>query len=190
MMSALVSRWFWKELFPCTSHRTLLSSQLSLLNCWEANSFRKKLIDGCSTKGLTSALDYERWPEVSAGRSGTVPFTSSNLSILLYYQTTMVIVCSFISFIHCLAKKRLDILNAVCSNWCKICSQLIIQRNIVRKLEIISTWSSCCHWTASFSKGEWQFEKACKRQGLWKGKVKRASENAWVLKMDFVKCMC
>lgn len=108
IMAAIVSHWFSKELF-CTSHRTLLLSQLSLLNCWKADSFEKKLIDCCSTMSMTSALDCEVWPEVNARmeRWGC-SFSSSNPSILLYYQTTIVIVCSFI---HYLAKKR--IINAI-----------------------------------------------------------------------------
>lgn len=85
------------------------------------------------------------------GGSRTVPFTSSNPSILLYYQTTVVVVCSFI---HYLAKKRIGRVNAVCSNWYKMCSQLITEGNTGKKFEITSTWPSCCHRTASSSKGE------------------------------------
>lgn len=63
------------------------------------------------------------------GGSGIVPFTSSNPSILLYYQTTVLVVCSFI---HYLAKKRIGRVNAVCSNWYKMCSQLkgILEKNL------------------------------------------------------------
>ena len=46
----------------------------------------------------------------------------------------MVIVCSFI---HYLAKKRIDTVNAVCSNWYKMCSQLISERNTGKKLKLL-----------------------------------------------------
>lgn len=76
------------------------------------------------------------------GGSGTVPFTTSSQSVLFYYQTTMVIVCSFI---HYLAKKKTAVVNGIRSNWYKMCSQLIIERNTGRIMEITTTWSSCCH---------------------------------------------
>lgn len=52
---------------------------------------------------MTNGLDYEVWPKVYARREWWgCSFSSSNPSVLLYYQTTMVIVCSLI---HYLAKK-------------------------------------------------------------------------------------
>lgn len=61
---------------------------------------------------MTSALDYEVWPEVNATREQwDISFSSSNPSVLLCYQATVVVVCSFI---HYLAKKR--IVNTISSN--------------------------------------------------------------------------
>lgn len=93
-------------------------------------------------------LTMRFWPEVMQGKRrghGTVPFTRSSSSVLLSNYCLCLVIVS--SVIHDLGKKkRIDIFNAIRSNWYKMCFELIIERNIgEKKKEITGTWPGCLY---------------------------------------------